>query len=93
MSQCSTKLAWRNPLGSADIHIDCAKEEHLSKVAQSAAVADANRQHEGRWLNTLVSWLEGDRREYTGEFPGWCAHTEGCVLPRGHSMAGSGCQT
>lgn len=33
---------------------------------------------------TVVSWLEGDRRNFRGVWPGRCQQLEGCVLPDGH---------
>lgn len=57
----------------------------------------ATRVHEGRVANpaaeagfTVITWLGGDRREYTGEWPGPCDRTAGCILHLGHH---GGCAT
>lgn len=86
MGTCPSRLAWRNPLGEHDIFAECSLDKHQGL-------------HEGPLFfgtevtRTTLTWADEDRRVYTGEFPGWCQHTQGCVLPRGHTMAGSGCQT
>lgn len=34
---------------------------------------------------TKVSWMAGDRREFQGEWPGYCGDNDApCTLPRGH---------
>jgi hypothetical protein len=35
---------------------------------------------------SVVTWLYGDRREFTGDWPGPCTENQpaGCVLPAGH---------
>ena len=33
---------------------------------------------------TEVSWYEGDRRNYHGDWPGRCTTTAACVLPNEH---------
>jgi len=46
--------------------------------------------HRGRYPSphpsgyTVISWQAGDRREYTGEWPGPCVLVKGCVLHTGH---------
>jgi hypothetical protein len=38
---------------------------------------------------TIINWLENDRRNFHGEWPGGCGSTEdgrtGCILPATHS--------
>ncbi len=70
--RCPWRLAWRN-LGGADIMLDCEREQHLP----------GSEQHEGRLLQAVVTWYQGDWRGYRGEFPGWCSIT-GCLAPKGH---------
>jgi hypothetical protein len=49
-------------------------------------------QHEGPGImpGQVIYWHAGDRREYTGEWPGYCDRLPGmpfqggCTLPRGH---------
>ncbi len=46
-------------------------------------------QHEGPGTGEgeRIFWYAGDRREYTGEWPGYCDKAPfegGCVLPAGH---------
>jgi hypothetical protein len=33
---------------------------------------------------TILTWRASDRREFTGDWPGPCAKTPGCVLHAGH---------
>lgn len=33
---------------------------------------------------TTLTWHPGDRREYTGDYPGPCRRTAGCTLHTGH---------
>lgn len=34
--------------------------------------------------STRVTWLDDDRRNYVGAWPGSCELVEGCTLPAGH---------
>lgn len=33
---------------------------------------------------TKIGWFETDRRNFHGEWPGWCKGKSGCPLPDGH---------
>lgn len=33
---------------------------------------------------TTIKWLESDRRNFHGEWPGYCTKIEGCTLPVNH---------
>jgi hypothetical protein len=54
----------------------CDKPEHV----------DGDPEHSGPAGNgvTRISWLAGDRREFTGDWPGPCTKLPGCVLHTGH---------
>lgn len=53
------------------IRIECTKPAHPD-----------DPEHSGVMLATQVIWLDGDRRDYTGEFV--ACTTLGCILPGGH---------
>ncbi len=55
------------------MNVDCAKPAH-----------EGDPEHEGLYLRTRIVWLDGDRRDYTGEFVP-CAWLHGCILPGGHA--------
>lgn len=56
------------------------------RCALRASHLPADPEHSAMLPNgiTRLSWLAGDRREFTGEWPGPCTITEGCVLHTGH---------
>lgn len=71
----------------------CDKPEHLDGVTSHAEFtrhafpAGTDMEHAGPGPFTegqRVTWQAGDRREYTGEWPGPCAATAGCTLHAGH---------
>jgi hypothetical protein len=72
VSQCP----WKIHFGvSQDATVQCGREEH------------ADPDHEGQnpfvsW-ESVISWQAGDRREYTGEWPGACPE-QPCTLHAGH---------
>lgn len=68
---CPWAMAWGGPANP--MIIPC-------RLADHPGAAD----HEGKLHQTTVTWMDGDRRCFKGEFPGWCAKTPGCVLPAGH---------
>lgn len=59
------------------------------------APGNAGKQHRGHGLlpEQVVTWLAADRREYTGDWPGYCGGSSfedasgTCVLPAGHPNA------
>lgn len=76
MTQCPWKIHWGV---SQDSTTQCGKEEH------------GDAEHSGRHPNpaapnghTVIQWQRGDRREYTGPWPGPCRRMSGCVLHLGH---------
>lgn len=88
--QCPWKIHWGVGQESTT---QCEREEHLSYERIGLAEIRKERwdQHEGRHPNpaaeggfTAVTWRAGDRREYTGEWPGPCERTPGCILHAGH---------
>jgi hypothetical protein len=91
-------MAWRNG-NREDLVIACKEDQHLpvhpELLTGSPDFIEAMNRHQGLHSNgvTIVAWEEGDRRNFHGEFPGWCQRTPGCVLPAGHRTDGSGCAT
>lgn len=71
MSRCPWKIRW----ASAE-DAQCDKDAHLP----------GNTRHESKLPNgvTTLSWYAGDRREFTGDWPGRCTLKRGCVLHTGH---------
>lgn len=72
----------------------CDAHLHWGTIAVDCDLpADHGTEHGGTYLQTRVTWQEGDRRNYHGDPPGPCdARGTGvgglpvnvCVLPRGH---------
>lgn len=65
--------------------VDCEKPPHVPD----------DEHHEGVWRDvayegsrTELGWLAGDRREFTGPWPGYCRKPQSsgydCTLPAGH---------
>jgi hypothetical protein len=55
------------------------------------APGEAGTHHRGEHPNpaapggfTVITWLAGDRREFTGDWPGYCTVTPGCTFHAGH---------
>ncbi len=47
--------------------------------------ADPGHEGPGPWTpGQRICWQAGDRREYTGDWPGFCQATPGCSLHDGH---------
>lgn len=95
MTQCQYRIRWTF---SGDAQ--CELEHHIDSVLiyneqpdgrfSVATVGDGGPEthvHKARVgaNGTVLSWNAGDRREYTGEFPGLCTgKIPGCTLPLGH---------
>jgi hypothetical protein len=54
----------------------CDREEHVER-------GDFDHEGPGLMRDQRISWQAGDRREYTGEWPGLCP-VQPCVLHAGH---------
>lgn len=54
-----------------DITVSCARE------------MGHDDDHQGSLHATKIGWLDGDRRDFTGDDPGPCPSTS-CILPNGH---------
>jgi hypothetical protein len=74
--QCPWKIHWAKG------------QEHTTQCERNTHT-DPN--HRGNHPNprapggaTIIAWVAGDRREYTGGWPGPCVLTRGCVLHTGH---------
>lgn len=84
MTTCPWSLRW-----TWDTDARCEKPVHLSEPV----AAGDDMEHEGAIRNfayagsvTKLSWMAGDRREFTGTWPGPCTDNEpaGCILHTGH---------
>lgn len=87
--QCPYKIRW-----TFDTDTQCSKPAHVRNftVAQLpdgrlSVGYDGDGDHEGPSGYTpgqVISWHAGDRREYTGDWPGPCTKTRGCTLHTEH---------
>lgn len=68
--RCPWKIRWTFGQDAA-----CEKAAHGRDTAHSATAPNGV---------TTIRWYAGDRREFTGEWPGPCLRTQGCVLHTGH---------
>lgn len=82
MTDAITPCPWRIRWGTtAESTTHCDQPDHPLSL-----------DHEGRGLfdGQRIHWIAGDRREYTGDWPGYCgllpgaAFRGGCTLPAGH---------
>lgn len=90
MSQCPWKIHWGTGL---DAITQCARRDgHLSSRAGSMVVKGDSK-HQGPTgviPGQTVAWYAGDRREFTGDWPGYCTKLPGvplaggCTLHEGH---------
>ena len=92
-SRCPWKIHWGVGQESTT---QCDKDEHLGKPVFRTDEGvpywrpDSDLKHEGPAGNgvTTIVWLAGDRREYTGDWPGPCPLLErglgNCTLHMGH---------
>lgn len=71
MSRCPWKIRW-----TFGQDAQCDKAGH----------PPGSIRHESKLPNgvTTLSWHAGDRREFTGDWPGPCTKLAGCVLHTGH---------
>lgn len=66
-----------------ETQIDCEKPEHLPVDGQHSATL---RDYAHPGSTTVITWFAGDRREFTGVWPGYCGDNDApCTLPRGHA--------
>ena len=86
---CQWKIHWGTGQESTT---QCAKPEHVYALtvtpeAGRYSVAFAGEpEHEGPTgvhPGQKITWQAGDRREYTGDWPGPCPH-QPCILHLGH---------
>ena len=70
----------------------CEWKIHFGTGQEMTALCDKERGHlgvdaehsgEGMVPGQRITWLAGDRREYTGEWPGLCPD-QPCILHDGH---------
>lgn len=74
-----------------ETQVDCERDVHLPPPTPEAA------QHKGvlrgyafPGSETVVAWYAGDRREFEGNWPGYCTQLgshggrQNCTLPAGH---------
>lgn len=90
--RCPWKIKW----GINEYQVAaCRKDDHVTGRQALVKgtyrdVAEPDPEHEGPAGNgiTMIHWYSGDRREYTGDWPGLCGR-EGdgpgrCSLPANH---------
>lgn len=92
MARCPWKVHWGV---SQESTTQCGKDEHVGAtwpdgMPKTPLPQMADPEHVGRHANpaapggvTMISWLAGDRREYTGDWPGPCPR-QPCTLHAGH---------
>jgi len=97
----ASRCPWTIRYGtSAETTTQCGKDEHLDGAASNDELVVAlikgvhDTEHDGPGLPEFpyqrIIWQATDRREYTGEWPGYCggdtfqAAVGTCVLPLGH---------
>lgn len=74
---CPYSIRWGT---SAETTTRCDREPHDDSRHEGPGIVAGQR----------VTWYAGDRREYTGDWPGYCdrlggkAFLGGCTLPAGH---------
>jgi hypothetical protein len=86
-----TQCPWKIHFGvGQEMTVQCQREEHLPEPGAYASY-DPRLEHEGLFNGiTKINWYEGDRREYTGDWPGNCDKLPGmpmaggCTLHLGH---------
>jgi hypothetical protein len=67
--------------------VECEKPEHLPDDPEHEATL---RDYAYPGSQTKLTWMSGDRREFTGNFPGYCTNLgstggrQNCRLPAGH---------
>lgn len=92
MTQCPWKIHWGVGLEQTT---RCEKEEHLPvEIIGEVCVEIREGEHEGPtgiFPDQKVIWQAGDRREFTGDWPGFCTKLPGkpytgggCTLHVGH---------
>ena len=88
--QCPWTVRWGV---MADSTTRCDKPAHVPEDTPLEAMSEDEYTHAGPsgvYPGQRVEWLAGDRREYTGKWPGYCdkiakpAFGGGCCLPLGH---------
>lgn len=87
--RCPWKIHWGVGQESTT---QCAKDDGHLPWRIGLMTVKGDIEHEGLAGNgiTTITWLAGDRREYTGDWPGYCTklprevHAGGCTLHLGH---------
>jgi hypothetical protein len=66
--------------------LQCEREEHLDPpVPPREEHRMVLKDYAEAGSESHISWLAGDRREFTGDWPGYCGlGSPPCVLPAGH---------
>ena len=88
MTRCPWKIRWTSGQDAR-----CDKDQHVSHVVvtalpdgRSAVDYEGDPGHASKLPNgvTTLSWETGDRREFTGYWPGPCPVLASCTLHLGH---------
>jgi hypothetical protein len=69
-------------LAQPDVEIACAMGDPPKHGPNSHSGVLRDYAYPGS--ETVISWEEGDRRTYHGDWPGACGRIAGCLLPAGH---------
>jgi hypothetical protein len=90
--RCQYKIRW-----TSGTDAQCEKPHHIDQVLIAEAAdkrfavttigdgVPGTEEHFAHVGGMRLSWQAGDRREFTGEWPGECTlHPAGCTLPSGH---------
>lgn len=82
MTGCQSRIRpFLNPT-----QLECQRQEHPSWSDHEAVLRD----YAYPGSETTIHWRSGDRREFTGNFPGYCTKLgstggrQNCTLPAGH---------
>jgi hypothetical protein len=78
--RCPWKIRW-----TFGTDTQCDKDEH-GGIQLGLVFIGQDREHSSKLPNgvTTLTWLAGDRREFTGDWPGPCTKLAGCTLHTGH---------
>lgn len=87
------RCAWKIHWGTLQEHTtQCDRDEHVTipadapeEAMRSILLTQGDGKHQGQAGNgvTMIEWMAGDRREYTGPWPGLCPY-QPCILHLGH---------
>jgi hypothetical protein len=74
MNRCDAKI--RPMIGSTELQ--CESDKNASHSAHTSTLRD----YAYSGSVTIITWMESDRRNFHGDWPGQCSLE--CILPKGH---------